>query len=520
MRHLKPYRVVASLDKHEKRLLECVVIAFISFCIPESNQTVWIGQPSPSNRHLKQKQYWRGISQILEHRSLAFIYNIKGHKSFCTLPENDNSPLSGIRILDLSRIVAGPYCTMILGDLGAEIIKIEKPGTGDEARKWGPPFFKGTQESIYFASVNRNKKSICIDLKKGKDIVYEMAEKSDVLIENYVPGKLTQMGLGYEDIKKIAPHLIYCSLTGYGSEGPYSNRPGYDVIASSVGGLLHITGPKNGPPCKVGVAITDIATGLYAHGAIMAALIQRLKTKEGQWIQCNLLSTQIASLINIGANYLNAGQEATRLGSEHESIVPYEAFPTIDGYLTVGTGSDSQFAELLQRMQLENLSNNNKFQNNKSRVQNRKELLTILRKEFKKRTNKEWMAIFEGSTFPCGPVNTIGQVFEDTHVKHIGLVKEIEHSSIGKIKVVGPPVKYTYANNNDVPTVRLRLRKPQSNKKVQWTQGTVDNEHMNKKKSKCCCIYEKPKSFGESSSDDSDDECEHCHGHKDNQNYN
>ncbi|KAL2734234.1 succinate--hydroxymethylglutarate CoA-transferase [Vespula squamosa] len=438
-----------------------------------------------------------------------------GSQSFCTLPENDSSPLSGIRILDLTRIVAGPYCTMILGDLGAEVIKIEKPGSGDEARKWGPPFFNGTQESAYFVSVNRNKKSICIDLKKGRNIIYELAKKSDVLVENYIPGKLMKMGLGYTDIKKIAPHLIYCSLTGYGSAGPYANRPGYDVIASSIGGLLNITGFKDGPPCKVGVAMTDMATGLYAHGAIMAALLQRLKTKEGQWIQCNLLSTQIASLINIGSNYLNAGQEATRWGSEHESIVPYEAFPTKDGYLTVGAGSDFQFIELIQKMQLIELGNNNKFKNNVNRVQNRKELLNILRSEFKKKTNKEWMTIFEGSTFPYGPVNTIGQVFEDDHVKHIGLVKEMEHSNIGKIRVVGPPVTYSYANNTDVPTVRLRLRKPRSNKKVQWTQGTVDNEHMNKKKSKCCCIYKKPKNFGESSSDDSDDECEHCHGHKD-----
>lgn len=273
-------------------------------------------------------------------------------------------------------------------------------------------------------------------------------KKSDVLIENYIPGKLTQMGLGYLNLEKVAPHLIYCSLTGYGSKGPYSNRPGYDVIASSVGGLLHITGPKDGPPCKVGVAITDMATGLYAHGAIMAALIQRLKTQKGQWIQCNLLSTQIATLINIGSNYLNAGKEAVKWGSEHESIVPYEAFPTKDGYLTLGTGSNSQFFELLERMQCVELGNNNKFKNNESRVQNRNELLNILRKEFKKKTNKEWMKIFDGSTFPCGPVNTIKQVFEDIHVKHIGLVKEVNHSKIGKIKMVGPPVTYSYANND------------------------------------------------------------------------
>jgi len=218
------------------------------------------------------------------------------------------------------------------------------------------------------------------------------------------------MGLGYEDIASIAPHLIYCSLTGYGSQGPYANRPGYDVIAASLGGLLHITGPKDGPPCKVGVAMTDLATGLYAHGAIMAALLQRSKTNRGQWIQCNLLSTQIASLINIASNYLNGTKEATRWGSEHESIVPYEAFPTKDGYMTIGTGSDAQFLELIKRMQLSELANDDKFENNTARVKNRVELLQILRNVFKKKTNQEWSVIFEGASFPYGAVNTIREV--------------------------------------------------------------------------------------------------------------
>lgn len=322
----------------------------------------------------------------------------------------DASPLAGIRVLDCTRIVAGPYCTMILGDLGAEILKIEKPGTGDESRHWGPPFMKSTNDSTYFLSVNRNKKSVCIDLKRGRDIIYELAKKSDVFIENYVPGKLSSMGLGYEHLQELSPGLIYCSLTGYGSVGPYSKRPGYDVIAASIGGLLHITGPKDGSPCKIGVAMTDLATGLYAHGAIMAALLQRIKTNRGQWIQCNLLSTQIASLINVGSNYLNAGKEATRWGSEHESIVPYEAFPTADGYMTIGTGSDAQFVALAKRINLVELTDNERFKNNTARVQNRRELLIILREKFKTRTNKEWSDILEGSPFPYGPINSISEV--------------------------------------------------------------------------------------------------------------
>lgn len=367
-------------------------------------------------------------------------------RRYCTNADLQ-SPLSGVRVLDLTRIVAGPYCTMILGDLGAEVLKIEKPGTGDEARNWGPPFLKNTRESAYFMSVNRNKKSACINLKNGKDIIYELAKKSDVLVENYVPGKLDKLELGYKHISEIAPQLVYCSLTGYGSEGPYANRPGYDVIAASLGGLLHITGPKDGTPCKAGVAMTDLATGLYAHGAIITALLQRTKTGKGQWIQCNLLATQVASLINIASNYLNANKEATRWGSEHESIVPYEAFPTKDGYMTVGAGSDLQFSELLRRMQLVDIAASDKFKTNIDRVKNREELLEILREEFKKKTNNEWTAIFKDSSFPCGPVNTIKQVFEDPQVKYMQMEQDLQHPTVGNVKVVGPAVTYSYATN-------------------------------------------------------------------------
>lgn len=356
-------------------------------------------------------------------------------------------PLSGVRILDLTRIVAGPYCTMILGDLGAEVLKIERPGVGDEARKWGPPFIGETQEACYFISLNRNKKSVCVDLKseKGKEILYDLAKTSDVFIENYVPGKLDELRLGYEHLKSINPRLIYCSITGYGSEGPYKNKPGYDVIASSLGGLLHITGPENGEPAKVGVAITDIATGLYAHGAIMAALIKRSKTNQGQKIDCDLLSTQISALINIGSNYLNAGKEAKRLGTSHQSIVPYEAFKTKDGYFTVGGGSDKQFEDFCKRIERPELAKNPKFATNKLRVENRVELLGILRNIFLTKTNKEWKIIFEGSSCPSGPVNSIKETFDDPHVKAIGLVKTLKHPLAGEIKVVGHPVKYSEA---------------------------------------------------------------------------
>ncbi|XP_018568628.1 succinate--hydroxymethylglutarate CoA-transferase [Anoplophora glabripennis] len=376
-----------------------------------------------------------------------FIF--KCSKSTHTATEAENSPLHGIRILDLTRIVAGPYCTMILSDLGAEVLKIERPGAGDEARKWGPPFINNTTETCYFVAVNRNKKSVCIDLKssEGRDIIYNLAEKSDVLVENYVPGKLEELKLGYGDLKKVAPHLIYCSITGYGSEGPYKNKPGYDVIAASMGGLLHITGPKDGEPVKVGVAVTDLITGLYAHGAIMAALIKRFKTGQGQKIDCNLLSAQVASLINIGSNYLNAGKEATRQGTAHASIVPYEAFPSKDGYFTIGAGSDLQFTDFCNRIGKADLSKNKKFQTNKLRVENREELVGILRSVLKTKTNKEWTEIFEGSAFPCGPVNSLRETFEDPHIRAINLVKTVKHPIAGDVKVVGPPVSYSESGN-------------------------------------------------------------------------
>lgn len=327
--------------------------------------------------------------------------------------QNDiQNPLNGVKIIDLTRIVAGPFCTMILGDLGAEIYKIEHPKTGDESRKWGPPHVQGSDATCYFVSLNRNKKSVCVNLKtpKGLQIIKDLVKVCDVLIENYVPGKLDSLGLGYTELKCISPSLIYLSLTGYGSEGPYKNRPGYDVIAASIGGLLNITGPKDGDPCKPGVAMTDLATGLYAHGAILAALLQREKTGLGQKIECNLLSTQVASLINIGSNYLNAGRSAKRWGTAHESIVPYQTFSTADGYITVGAGSNQQFKMLCDKINMTHLYKDLRFIDNKARVENRDILVEELKMCFVSKTTSEWLNILEGSSFPYGHVNSISQV--------------------------------------------------------------------------------------------------------------
>ncbi|KAL1437862.1 hypothetical protein MTO96_048558 [Rhipicephalus appendiculatus] len=356
-----------------------------------------------------------------------------------------DDPLKGVRVLDLTRILAGPYCSMILGDLGAEIIKIERPGVGDETRNWGPPFLG--DQSCYFLSVNRNKKSVAVDLKsvEGVSLIKKIAATSDVLLENYLPGKLDSLGLGYEDIRAVAPQIIYCSITGYGQKGPYRDCAGYDVIAASMGGLLHITGPRGGEPCKVGVAITDLATGLYAHGAVMAALLQRNRTGKGQWINCNLFSTQVSVLANIASNYLNANLEASRHGTSHESIVPYAAFETLDGYITVGAASEGQFKVFCKVLDVNELLSDPRFKDNPSRVQNRDVLVEILNKRFTLKTTEEWLQLFEGSGIPYGPINTIRQVFEDPQGKE--MVVKVPHKTAGTVSLVGPAVEFSDGMN-------------------------------------------------------------------------
>uniref|UniRef100_A0A1D5PG19 Succinyl-CoA:glutarate-CoA transferase n=1 Tax=Gallus gallus TaxID=9031 RepID=A0A1D5PG19_CHICK len=320
-------------------------------------------------------------------------------------------PLDGVKILDLTRVLAGPFATMNLGDLGAEVIKVERPGTGDDTRAWGPPFV-GT-ESVYFLSVNRNKKSIAINMKnsRGAKLIRELAAVSDVFVENYIPGKLAEIGLGYEDIAKIAPHIVYCSITGYGQTGPMVQRGGYDSIAAAISGLTHITGHEGGEPVRVGVAMTDLATGLYACGAIMAGLLQKYKTGKGMHIDCNLLSSQ--------------------------------AFKTEDGYIVVGAGNDQQFVTVCQILNLPEVIKDSRYKTNKLRVQNRKELIDILSTRFSEKTTVEWLQLFEGSGVPYGPINNMQQVFSEPQVLHNELVMEMDHPIAGRIAVPGPGVRYS-----------------------------------------------------------------------------
>ncbi|XP_034840291.1 succinate--hydroxymethylglutarate CoA-transferase [Maniola hyperantus] len=356
--------------------------------------------------------------------------------------------LSDINVLDLTRVIAGPVCTMTLGDLGANVIKVESHG-GDDTRRWGPPFFKDSKEAYYNLCVNRSKKSICIDFKslEGKNIIYDLARKCDVIVENYLPGKLDQLDVGYDKLKQINKRIIYCAITGFGPIGPYRRKPGYDVIAAAMGGLLNSTGERNGGPVKPAVAVTDITTGLHAFGAIMTALYYRTKTGKGQKIDCNLLSTQISSMTNIANNYLNCGIEGEKWGMAHSNIVPYQGFKTKDGHMVLGTGSEPQFADFCKLINKEELITDERFKDNEARIKNREEITRILSEVIITKTKKEWMEIFKNATFPNGPVNSMKEVFEDEHVKEIGLVKELPHPLIGTVKVVAPPTVYSEGGN-------------------------------------------------------------------------
>ncbi|GJD08490.1 Succinate--hydroxymethylglutarate CoA-transferase [Galdieria sulphuraria] len=322
--------------------------------------------------------------------------------------QSQDGPLKGVRVLDLSRVLAGPFCTMQLGDLGAEVIKIERPKTGDDTRSWGPPFAPG-------------------DFSKpsGAELIKKLAAQSDVLVENFLPGKLAQYGLGYEDLQKINPRLIYCSLTGFGQTGPYAQRAGYDVIVSAIGGLMGITGPENGEPCKVGVAITDLATGMFA--------------------------SQVALLANIASNYLIGGKTGKRWGTAHESIVPYQGFRTKDGYLIIGALNNSQFQTLCKTLGLENLIRDDKFAKNAKRVENRQQLIEILQETFQKKTTDEWLKELDGVNLPYGPINTIDQVFRDPQVIHREMIQQIHHPSAGDIRLTGFAAKYSRTK----PSIRL-----------------------------------------------------------------
>ena len=349
--------------------------------------------------------------------------------------------LEGVRIIDLSRVLAGPFCTMILGDLGAEVIKIEHNENGDETRGWGPPFVNG--ESAYYLCANRNKESITINLKseQGKEIFRQLVSSGDVVVQNFKTGTLDKMDLGYEQLKEINPSLILASITGFGLTGPYKDLPGYDYIVQAMSGLMSITGEADGPPVKVGVAIADVLTGLYTCIGILGALYHRNKTGEGQEIDISLLDCEISSLINVASNYLCSNVTPVRMGNQHPNIVPYQVFSASDGEFVVAVGNDEQFKRFTRVIGRPDLAEREEFMHNEARLHNKDELIPICEELLKTKTKYEWKEQFDAVGIPCGPINTIAEMFADPQVQARDMVVEMEHPVIDNLKLTGSPLK-------------------------------------------------------------------------------
>ena len=360
--------------------------------------------------------------------------------------------LSHIRVLDLSRVLAGPWCAQNLADLGADVIKVERPGAGDDTRHWGPPFAKDAQgndtaETAYFICINRNKRSITVDISKpeGQEIIRELAKESDVVIENYKVGDLAKYGLDYESLKKVKSDLIYCSITGFGQNGPYAHRPGYDFIIQGMGGFMSVTGEaddfEGASPQKAGVAIADIFTGMYASTAILAAVVHRDKTGQGQYIDMALLDTQIAVMANVSSAYLCSDKVPRRWGNATPIIVPYQTFPTSDGWIIVAVGNDGQFKHFVAAGGEAHLAENPLYLNNPLRVENRKSLISLLEIMTRRKTKAQWISLLEAVNVPCGPINNFQEVFDNEQVKARGVQIEVPHPTAGVMKLVASPMR-------------------------------------------------------------------------------
>lgn len=360
--------------------------------------------------------------------------------------------LSHLKVLDLSRILAGPWATQQLADLGADVIKVERPGAGDDTRLWGPPFLKDkdgqdTTDSGYYLCCNRNKRSVTIDFTQpeGQDLVRALAAQSDVLVENFKVGGLRQYGLDYETLHALNPRLVYCSITGFGQTGPYAPRAGYDFLIQGMGGLMSVTGRRDGEdgagPMKVGVALTDILTGLFASTAILAAVAQRDISGKGQQIDLSLLDVQIACLANQAMNYLYTGKSPGRMGNAHPNIVPYQDFPTADGYMILAIGNDGQFAKFCAAAGHAEWAADVRYSTSAARVINRETLIAAMRQVTIKRTTDAWMEELEALGVPCGPINSIADVFEDPHVKARGAAIGVSHALGGQIPLVATPIR-------------------------------------------------------------------------------
>src|SRR5271156_1737162 len=348
-----------------------------------------------------------------------------------TRMSNPSGPLKGLTVVDLPRVLAGPTCTQMLGDLGAEVIKIEKPGSGDDTRGFAPPTMPGTQESAYFVGVNRNKRSVTLDIAhlEGQAIARQLIAQCDILVENFKVGALAKYGLGYEDLHAAFPRLIYCSITGFGQTGPYAPRPGYDSLIQAMGGVMSLTGEPDGMPQKVGVPVADLFAGLYGCIGILAALRHRDLTGQGQQIDIGMLDTHVAWLANQGMNYLATGENPARLGNQHPNIVPYQVFPTADGHIVLSIGNDPTFKRFCESFGLEHLLADARYATNAARVQNRQLVTDTLTPMMQGQTTLYWVERLEGLKIGCGPINTLQDMFADPHVQARGVVVDLPHSS-------------------------------------------------------------------------------------------
>lgn len=349
--------------------------------------------------------------------------------------------LEGVTVLDLSRVLAGPFCSMMLGDMGAEVIKVEPPGYGDESRHFGPPFLNG--ESSYFLSLNRNKRGMTLNLKtpEGCEALRRLIARSDVLLENFRPGVLDRLGFSYEAVRSIRPDIVYCSISGFGLTGPMASRAAYDQILQGEGGIMSLTGPADGIPHKVGVPIADLTAGMLAAYAVVSALFHRQRTGEGQRIDTSLLDGQVSLLTFQAASYFATGRTPRRMGNRHPNIAPYETFPTSDGFINVAIGNDALWAKFCQAIGLTPYQEDPRFRTNADRVQNRSELVPLIEDCFRTKSTTELLGLFDEAGIPCGVIATLDQLFDNPQVRHLGLRQQIQHPRAGEISLTAPPYR-------------------------------------------------------------------------------
>jgi crotonobetainyl-CoA:carnitine CoA-transferase CaiB-like acyl-CoA transferase len=356
-------------------------------------------------------------------------------------------PLAGLRVLDLSRVLAGPLCTMMLGDLGADVVKVERPGAGDDTRTWGPPWAEGPEgrEAAYYLCVNRNKRSVAADLKtaEGRDLVRRLARGADVLVENFAPGTMERMGLGYDALAAENPRLVWCSITGYGSDGPEPGRPGYDFAVQARAGWMAVTGDPAGDPTKVGVAVVDVLTGQNAAVAVLAALRERDGSGRGQRVEVALFDTALAGLINVAQAALVTGREPVRYGNAHPTIVPYQAFEAVDRPFVVAVGNDGQWRRLCEGLGWDDLASEGRFATNPGRVEHREALASVLAERFRARTAADWLARLEAAGVPCGPVQSVGEALRDPVFTERGGLWPMHGATYGAIDTVASPLRFS-----------------------------------------------------------------------------